>query len=464
MAREDELDSHSRRQLNEFDHAAAITVHKCVALDTLVETPRGLERIDEIAQHGEIGTHEGLRSYNSRVIYPSGDLWRIITKSGYTLDTTFNHGVYAWDRERGYERRTTQQLVPGDMIQFLLESVCDPKVLAALPASPPTNVRAKIYGLPTQVTADVAEWLGLMVADGTVYKGGFRLAKRHLDVVERFEWLCRSIFGVHAKRGQTLGTPHAEVNSTQIAAWCRQIGGLSPNQKAVPRAIRHSPLEIQARFLRGLFEDGTVNVKGEKLDHIEWSSCSETMAREVQIMLLRFGIVTSRRERDDQWLLYIYGIHAHYFRNRIGFVAAFKNQRLLLPTGKETRYRVPLTRAEIEGMSLTPFERQNARKAGHLSRDVAKRHSSDSVMLRDRLRYFHDEIISIDRLPDAPSACVSVPSLGRFLQNGSPQANSQGSQFEDVLLFDESQQFGKDARKHLYTGLTRSSKTLTVVV
>jgi exodeoxyribonuclease-5 len=41
---------------------------------------------------------------------------------------------------------------------------------------------------------------------------------------------------------------------------------------------------------------------------------------------------------------------------------------------------------------------------------------------------------------------------------------SQGSQFDDVLLFDESKQFGKDARKHLYTGITRAAKTLTVVV
>jgi exodeoxyribonuclease-5 len=41
---------------------------------------------------------------------------------------------------------------------------------------------------------------------------------------------------------------------------------------------------------------------------------------------------------------------------------------------------------------------------------------------------------------------------------------SQGSQFDDVLLFDESRQFGKDARRHLYTGVTRAAKTLTVVV
>jgi ATP-dependent exoDNAse (exonuclease V) alpha subunit len=41
---------------------------------------------------------------------------------------------------------------------------------------------------------------------------------------------------------------------------------------------------------------------------------------------------------------------------------------------------------------------------------------------------------------------------------------AQGSQYDDVLLFDESRQFGKDASKHLYTGITRAAKTLTVVV
>jgi len=40
---------------------------------------------------------------------------------------------------------------------------------------------------------------------------------------------------------------------------------------------------------------------------------------------------------------------------------------------------------------------------------------------------------------------------------------SQGSQYDDVLLFDESQQFNEPA-KHLYTGVTRAARTLTVVV
>jgi len=42
--------------------------------------------------------------------------------------------------------------------------------------------------------------------------------------------------------------------------------------------------------------------------------------------------------------------------------------------------------------------------------------------------------------------------------------SAQGSQYDDVLVFDESKQFGKDANKHLYTAITRAAKTLTVVV
>lgn len=41
---------------------------------------------------------------------------------------------------------------------------------------------------------------------------------------------------------------------------------------------------------------------------------------------------------------------------------------------------------------------------------------------------------------------------------------SQGSQWDDVLLFDESFVFRSDADKHLYTGLTRAAETITVVV
>jgi exodeoxyribonuclease-5 len=41
---------------------------------------------------------------------------------------------------------------------------------------------------------------------------------------------------------------------------------------------------------------------------------------------------------------------------------------------------------------------------------------------------------------------------------------AQGSQWEDVVLFDQSASFRADARKWLYTGITRASKSLTVII
>lgn len=41
---------------------------------------------------------------------------------------------------------------------------------------------------------------------------------------------------------------------------------------------------------------------------------------------------------------------------------------------------------------------------------------------------------------------------------------AQGSQWDNVLLIDESYVFVEDARKHIYTGITRAARNLTVVV
>lgn len=41
---------------------------------------------------------------------------------------------------------------------------------------------------------------------------------------------------------------------------------------------------------------------------------------------------------------------------------------------------------------------------------------------------------------------------------------SQGSQWANVCLFDESHSFGADRGRHLYTGITRASETLTIVM
>jgi hypothetical protein len=41
--------------------------------------------------------------------------------------------------------------------------------------------------------------------------------------------------------------------------------------------------------------------------------------------------------------------------------------------------------------------------------------------------------------------------------------NAQGSQWPEIVLYNESSTFGKDARRWLYTGITRAMENITVV-
>lgn len=91
------------------------------------------------------------------------------------------------------------------------------------------------------------------------------------------------------------------------------------------------------------------------------------------------------------------------------------------------------------------------------------------------------EVKSLDE-PGAPKVCTTVPeefflgtekSLTWDQIKGKDQFTygyaltvhkSQGSQFDNVVLFDESRAFRDDAAKHLYTGITRAAERITVVV
>ena len=41
---------------------------------------------------------------------------------------------------------------------------------------------------------------------------------------------------------------------------------------------------------------------------------------------------------------------------------------------------------------------------------------------------------------------------------------AQGSQWDNILLFDESSTFREDRAKHLYTGITRAAERITVII
>lgn len=451
--------------------AYALTCHKCVHPDTLMETEEGLLPIRAVAESGWAAGPDGsAKLYRSKVHNPVGPALRITTKRGSEIIVTPDHGVEVWTGE-AYERREAAALCVGDWVRTRLGVTIEPVHAARLPAAPEADVRAVRYTVPTEVTSELAEFFGLMVADGTLWDKGFRLLKRHKDVAERFGDHCRQQFGadvrpVESESGVATGY---EVNSTFLARWLQTVGGMGPNAKAVPDCILRSSSIIQAEFLRGLFEDATVNEKDGVCDHVEFTTVYPALAKTVHVMLSRFGVVSSlkfypaKRDRNGKqvfghYRVYIYGAECATFRDQIGFISQFKRDRLRNCRAEAIKYSLPVSRAEAD--SLAPLGKSvlsNARFTLTVSRETATR-----AGWRDRLAWFDDRIATIEQI-ECESMCVEVPNGNRFLQNGFPWWNCQGSQFPCAVVIVPSAHAFMHNRNWLYTAVTRASESAVVV-
>lgn len=327
---------------------------------------------------------------------------RISTKRGYEITAAPDTELTVW---RGARHATVRAIeVRGDdWLRLPLAPATPIDVVPALPAAPVVDVRASAYTVPARLDAGVAELFGLIVADGTIFKDGkgIRLVKRHQSVVDRFARLVKQAFGYTAKVGDHTGTPSADVHSALIARWLLAVGGMAPNAKAVPPVVLRAPVSMQAAFLRGLFEDGTVNRRSDTVDHITWDNYDYKVVGVVQEMLLGHGIVSSRRWHHNIGSLYLYSQHAARFAERIGFVAAEKNELLDgARFGEDRHCLIPISRRELAPIEprMGVSDKQNARRNGYLSRSKATAYSvppgPGSDLLVERLRWHYEPVLT----------------------------------------------------------------------
>lgn len=445
----------------------ALSVHKCVHPNTLVETPAGLMPIRKLLPTGRIGTPCGVHKYTERFYYEYAPCLAITTKDGQEITVTVDHRCERWNGTE-YELVEAGALRIGDFVRTALFPAAEPTTNAILPPGPVTDCRAKDVSVPTVMTPELAEFLGLCVADGVIFHGGVRLGKRHAEVAQRFTQLCAELFGTTNREFPTSGMLVSECCSSVVRDWLYAVGGCYPKAKFVPECILESTLPIHRAFLRGLFEDGTVNLAGQQVDHIEWSTCFPRLLVEVRAMLARLGFISGRNsQKTGRGLLYLYGQEAVRFGREIGFISQFKQHRLQFSAGEQTRYVVPVSRDFLDRhrQFFGKWSRQNGRSRGYLSRRdlqyAAERGCAEAMEL---LRWHHSRIRSINAT-SGPVMCVEVPGCGRFMQNGFPWGNSQGSEWPVVIvMIDEYPGARKICdRAWIYTAISRAKSRCVLI-
>lgn len=309
---------------------------KCQPYDTLVLTDKGLIEMGSIEDWSEMeeGTFRPLSSPLNVLIggkkvpvkhfYYGGVKPTVTATTRYGFKNTGSRvhpmlvrrdGEHTWVQ--------AQDLVEGDYL-------CVERSEAEFPH---TDQFLQGHGPLEQVTPKFARFLGYYVGEGTLSsKTQVSLAQcpktnpdTHAEILSLFE----DLFG---RRPLRENQTNLYLSDTRLRRWLHKNGldyCTSPFRE-VPACVLRGTRTTNVEFLKALFEGEGHAGKSQ----IEISTASEVLGRQIQLMLLRFGIVACRSPKMVQdrshvyWRLTIGGHDAELFQEKIGFASKRKQEAL----------------------------------------------------------------------------------------------------------------------------------------
>jgi Intein/homing endonuclease len=153
---------------------------------------------------------------------------------------------------------------------------------------------------PTQLTADLAELVGMWVGDSSTHRDGIRF---HLDReanLEHADRLCRRLFDEGLDWRWDEGCYDAVLQSHELERWwLANFGDAKADavSAGVPEQLWQADHETVTAFLRGLFStDGCLQQEG----HPRLSTASEDLLEGVQQLLLGLGIPAMTWEHGSE--------------------------------------------------------------------------------------------------------------------------------------------------------------------
>jgi ribonucleoside-diphosphate reductase alpha chain len=275
---------HATDTINEWntcqEDGRIVSSNPCVTGDTFVATADGYRRIKDI-----VGTRQNIINGNGDIvpvskIFKTGtkDVYRIRTKSGYSVRVTGDHKV--WTTNRGDV--PASELLPTDSVQL----------------------RGAGFG-SVSLSEDAATVLGAVVGDGCVTQGTMVITsgKDERPVSERFARSLNALKSEEdARYGYSIRESHVNEAATALRVSTSAVGVIEylsqyavmdegSDRKRFTDAFFATDHLTQRATLRALYTaDGTVANYGNKSQYVSLDSTSIELLRQVQLILLNFGI------------------------------------------------------------------------------------------------------------------------------------------------------------------------------
>ncbi|HDJ96541.1 MAG TPA: hypothetical protein ENG45_00530, partial [Candidatus Aenigmarchaeota archaeon] len=275
-------------------------------------------------------------------IYRNQPVIEIITESGKSLKGTPNQPVLVVNgMEREWKR--LDELKVGDRIAVITSIPCWKKSLVA------TNwkLSKRKYGpkfrgrIPEKWSPKLAAFVGYLIGDGYIRKDKGEIVavvnENEKDLIKILVEYIRDLFALEPKVEKFKSHPHfykgrlivgklplysIVVRSKDLASCLSFV-----KEKRVPDEIFLSPNNVVREFLRWLFEaDGCVFCKGRGRRGIQLKQKEIELLRDVQMLLLRFGIHSRIYENN---LTIRRGYDIIRFAKKIGFPGQVKRRKLM---------------------------------------------------------------------------------------------------------------------------------------
>jgi DNA gyrase subunit A len=363
-----------------IDDYPAAAMRYCTIGETRVRTARGTLRIDEIHPRLEPDSEREIelevldrrgRPVRASRLFHSGDhpTLRLRTREGYELTGTHNHPVLCLVDVAG---------VPMPLWKLLAEIEPEDRVLVS--RSP----------CPVEVGLEQREWqsallLGAFVAEGWVgdERAGFNNVDRAFfdDVVQAYDAVVGGRRYV-AERTIASGSTLFELDVQDLAALRRSplsaLTGLRSSQKRVPELVWSGTQPFKRAFLQALFTgDGSSSLLPRATIQVSYSTYSDQLARDVQLLLLEFGIVSRlcRYAKGETKVVITNRRDARLFARNVGFLGA-KQRKLDAELGQVPRESRALSHDHVP--FVAEYIRSEAGGSGE-DRDWLRRHNVDRI-------------------------------------------------------------------------------------
>ncbi len=317
----------------------------CVTGDTLISTKDGLFKAEELCEDGaDLDIIVDGRLSDDKVkeasnVFKTGekDVYKLTTKEGYEIRLTKDHKMMTDD---GWKE--VQDIEAGDEVHIVDNDI----------------------DFGEEGSFEEGLVLGWIVGDGQIKTSEERVTLHFYDkdteISERFAGYVNDIIrepkgngdyevGVQDIKRDENSVKEQRVRSARLYEITDSYG-INENKLQVPDKVFTSSKDTAKGFLKGLFTaDGSVQGSNEKGVSVRLSSSELDLLKEVQQLLLGFGISSKiyeeRRKEGEQELpdgnggtknykirsqhdLVISKENLHRFKEEIGFVREDKNERI----------------------------------------------------------------------------------------------------------------------------------------